>query len=60
LRRLRLAAPVQLPLDLEGAVLTPTQRWSVLPESARREALSILARLIARGVVAEEEELRAE
>lgn len=54
MRRLRLAAPVQLPLDLSGAVPTAVQRWSMLPEPARQAVLVLLARLIARGVIDEE------
>jgi hypothetical protein len=54
LRRLRLAAPVQLPLDLPGAVPTAAERWSMLPEPARQAVLVLLARLIARGVIDEE------
>jgi hypothetical protein len=45
---------VQLPLDLGGAFSTPAQRWLQLPEPARQRVLVLLARLIARGVVAEE------
>ena len=54
MRRLRLAAPVQLPLDLPGAVPTAAQRWSMLPEPARQSVLVLLARMIARGVIDEE------
>jgi len=54
LRRLRILAPVQLPLDLGGTVPTPAQRWSMLSESTRQSVLVLLARLIARGVVDEE------
>jgi hypothetical protein len=55
LRKLRIAAPVQLPLDLGGALSSPVHRWLLLPEPARQQVLALLARLIARGVVAEEE-----
>ncbi len=54
MRRLRVAAPVQLPLDLPGAVPTAGQRWPMLPEPAREAVLVLLARLIARGVIDEE------
>ena len=54
MRRLRIAAPVQLPLDLPGTVPVPLQRWAMLPEPARVDVLVILARLIARGVLDEE------
>ena len=33
---------------------TPAQRWSALPDDARTAALSLLARMIANGVVEEE------
>jgi hypothetical protein len=51
LRALRVAADtVQLALpDLAG--VGPAQRWWSLPESTRREVLTLLARLIARGVL---------
>jgi hypothetical protein len=53
LRRLRIAAPQQLPLLLPG-VNAPGQRWLLLPAEAQATVLSLLARMIARGVVAEE------
>ena len=56
MRKLRIAAHVQLPLDLQGPLPNPSQRWWLLPEPARQQALVLLARLIARGVVAEEVE----
>jgi hypothetical protein len=55
LRRLRLAAPTQLVLVIPGLASTPAQRWSALPDHAQATALSVLARMIANGVVAEEE-----
>jgi len=55
LRRLRLAAPVQLPLALDDGRAAPGDRWWSLPEEARCEVLILLARLIARGIVCEEE-----
>jgi hypothetical protein len=55
LRRLRIAAPVQLPLDLPELPVGPTQRWATLPESARHTVLVLLARLISRGVLDEED-----
>jgi hypothetical protein len=56
LRRLRIAAPTQLPLDLDGVVPMPAERWSALPETARDRVLVLLAGLIARGVVEKEEQ----
>jgi hypothetical protein len=56
LRKLRIVAHVQLPLDLQGPLPNPSQRWWLLPEPARQQALVLLARLIAKGVVAEEVE----
>jgi hypothetical protein len=54
LRRLRLAAPTQLALVIPGLASTPAQRWSALPDHAQTTALSLLARMIANGVVEEE------
>ncbi len=55
MRRLRITAPIQLPLALPGTVPTAAQRWSMLSEHARQDVLVLLARLIARGVVVEED-----
>ena len=51
MRALRVAPDtVQLVLpDLTPAL--PTQRWWLLPETTRREVVTLLARLIARGVL---------
>jgi hypothetical protein len=54
LRRLRLAAPTQLALVIPGLASTPAQRWSALPGEVQAAALSLLARMIANGVVDEE------
>ena len=54
MRRLRLAAPTQLALVIPGLVPTPAQRWSALPDHVQATALSLLARMIANGVVDEE------
>jgi hypothetical protein len=54
MRRLRITAPVQLSLPVEPT--RPEQLWSTMPEEARARVLALLARLIARGVVAEEVE----
>lgn len=51
MRRLKIAAPAQLPLALEGAEDGPASRWASLPEAARQQALVLLARLIAKGVI---------
>ena len=53
MRRLRIVAPVQLPLALPEVAPTAAERWSCLPEAARVSVLALLARLIARGVVDE-------
>lgn len=55
MRRLRIAAPTQLALVMPGAASSPVQRWLSLPDSAQSEALSLLARMIADGVVDDEE-----
>jgi hypothetical protein len=54
LRRLRIVAPIQLALVMPELASTPAQRWSALPDDARMAALSLLARMIAKGVVEEE------
>jgi len=54
LRRLRIAAPTQLPLALPEAVSTPVHRWWSLPDTAQAAVLSLLARMIADGVIEEE------
>ena len=53
MRALRVAPDtVQLVLpDLTPAA--PAQRWWLLPETTRREVVTLLARLIARGVLIE-------
>lgn len=51
MRRVRIAAPIQLPLALEGAEDGPASRWASLPEATRQHALVLLARLIAKGVI---------
>jgi hypothetical protein len=55
LRRLRLAAPAQLTLAIPDLVITPTERWRSLPKEAQEAVVSILARMIALGVIEEEE-----
>jgi hypothetical protein len=55
LRRLKIAAPAQLPLALEGDD-GPASRWASLPEAARQQALVLLARLIAKGVIDSEDD----
>lgn len=59
MRRLRIAAPTQLLLVMPEVASTPAQRWFSLPASAQATALSLLARMIADGVVDEEEEEEA-
>jgi hypothetical protein len=54
LRRLRIAASVQLPLAMSEAASTPAQRWLSLPDEAQAAALSLLARMIADGVIDDE------
>jgi hypothetical protein len=52
MRRLRIAAPVQLALTLPTDQ-TPSglELWVLLPSVTREQVLVLLARLIARGVV---------
>ena len=56
LRRLRIAAPVQLCLDPGMETAGTTSVWAAMPEVAQSDVLAILARLIARGVVADDDE----
>jgi len=56
LRRLRLAAPDQLALDIPGLVITPSERWWSLPDEAQEAVVCVLARMIAAGVIDETRE----
>ena len=51
MRRLRIAAPIQLPLGWPEVTSTAAQRWWSLPDSAQAAVLSLLARMIADGVL---------
>jgi hypothetical protein len=54
MRRLRIAAPSQLSLTLSSSrVPHGPQVWALLPDAARQQVLVLLARLIARGVIAD-------
>jgi hypothetical protein len=53
LRALRVAPACQLALDVDQTV-TSAECWQRLPEETRAQVLTLLARLIARGVIAEE------
>ena len=57
MRRLRLAAPVQLELDMDQHAPTPLQRWWLLPETAKAAVVVLLARMIATSVVVADEEV---
>ena len=52
MRALRVATPCQMSLQLVSDQGAP-ERWHGLPDDVRRQVLTLLARLIARGVVAE-------
>ena len=55
MRAMRLAAvPLQLALPMPDAA-DPDQRWQELPEATRVQVLTLLARLIARSVLAGQE-----
>ncbi len=58
MRRLMLAAPAQLRLDLpvRADEALPEGLWESLPAAVQAELLSLFARLIARGVVMNDEE----
>ncbi len=57
MRELRIAAPAQLSLNLrgEGGEPEPEQLWESLPDAAQARLLGLFARLIARGVIVEDE-----
>jgi hypothetical protein len=57
LRRLRLLAPAQLTLGIPEIVTTPVDRWWSMPDEAQEAGVGILARMIANGVVEEDEEV---
>jgi hypothetical protein len=50
---MRVAVPRQLALGL-GNLSVPACRWQALPEETRTQVLALLARLIARGALAED------
>lgn len=50
---MRVAVPHQLALGL-GSLPVPACRWQALPEETRAQVLALLARLIARGALAED------
>jgi hypothetical protein len=55
MRRLRIAAPVQLSLIAPtGEAPSRAELWALLPQAAREQVL--LARLIARGVLVDDQE----
>lgn len=57
MRTLRIAAPAQLALNLRSAgdEPEPADLWESLPEATQSRLLALIARLIARSVVIEEE-----
>jgi hypothetical protein len=56
LRRLRITAPTQLSLGIPGHATAPAERWWSLPEEAQEAVVCVLARMIASGVIDEENE----
>lgn len=54
MRALRVAPAQQLPLRLGEDDTVPQWWWSELPERTRVEVLRLLARMIARGVLADD------
>ena len=55
MRALRIAASVQVPLPLDAGRPRPEDLWPSLPDAARVQVLALLARLISKGVLVEEE-----
>ncbi len=51
MRRLRIAAPAQLRLDIADCPSTAVERWWGLPEDARELVVRLLARMIEASVV---------
>ncbi len=49
MRTLRIARPAQLALTVGSPA--PREVWAGQPQAARRQALALLARMIARGVI---------
>jgi hypothetical protein len=57
MRRLRIAAPVQLSLiPPSGGAPGGLELWAALPRPTREQVLVLLARLIARSVIADDQE----
>jgi hypothetical protein len=56
---MRVASPRQLALPL-GDQFLPADRWDTLPGERRAEVLALLGRLIARGVLAGQDDGRAD
>jgi hypothetical protein len=50
MRTLRIARPARMGLA-DGSTAPHREVWAGLPEAARRQALALLARMIARGVI---------
>ncbi|HEX9355418.1 MAG TPA: hypothetical protein VF933_16575 [Streptosporangiaceae bacterium] len=50
MRTLRIARPTR-PALADGSPAPYREVWAGLPEAARRQALALLARMIARGVI---------
>lgn len=59
MRALRVAAPCQLSFELVE-LSAPTSRWQSLPEEIRCQVLGLLARLIAKGALADPDSSIAE
>lgn len=55
MRSLSIAMPAQLSLDVDAAQEGAAERWSSLPAATREQLLVLLARLIARELVADQE-----
>lgn len=55
---MRVAVPCQLALGL-GDIPVPACCWQALPEETRAQVLGLLARLIARGALAEDPQAEA-
>lgn len=52
MRSLSIAMPTQLALEVDPSARTASQQWRCLPDATRQEVLVLLARLIARDLLA--------
>lgn len=59
MRSLSISMPTQLALEVDPSTRTGTQEWTCLPDAAREKVLVLLARLIARDLLAADSEVQS-